>query len=369
MQPHSIVSREAWIAARKAHLAREKELTQARERLNEERRALPWVRSTRTTCSTGPAAKCGWPICSGGRRPARGAALHVLRRTGTKAARAASFWADGFERMIPHLAARDTTLVAISRAPLEELAAFKARMGWTFDCCHPATAISIMTMPCRSRRDAVKSGENIYNFGTSGFAIEDAPGISGSTATRPGKSPYLFLLRARPRHDDAAYHYSTSRHSVVTRKACRIRWIGCGYVTSTHRRRFRHPAVIHERHSSLRAQAIQGLPAMLMTSRGNEPWPMSTDFIVAVPKKNIAAYRKMSTKAGKIWREYGALGLSRMGRRRRQGRQTHLVPAQRQTRSRARPWCSPGSPTSHAHNATRSTPRLMADPRLKSWEI
>ena len=30
-------------------------------------------------------------------------------------------------------------------------------------------------------------------------------------------------------------------------------------------------------------------------------------FIVAVPKKNIAAYRKMSTKAGKIWREYGAL--------------------------------------------------------------
>ena len=30
-------------------------------------------------------------------------------------------------------------------------------------------------------------------------------------------------------------------------------------------------------------------------------------FIVAVPKKNIAAYRKMSTKAGKIWREYGAI--------------------------------------------------------------
>ena len=44
-----------------------------------------------------------------------------------------SFWADGFERMIPHLAARDTTMVAISRAPLEKLAAFKARMGWTFD--------------------------------------------------------------------------------------------------------------------------------------------------------------------------------------------------------------------------------------------
>jgi uncharacterized protein YbaA (DUF1428 family) len=40
-----------------------------------------------------------------------------------------------------------------------------------------------------------------------------------------------------------------------------------------------------------------------------EETPMSyvDGFIVAVPKKNIAAYRKMSTKAGKIWREYGAL--------------------------------------------------------------
>jgi len=38
-------------------------------------------------------------------------------------------WADGFERMVPHLAARDTTLVAISRAPLPKLEAFKAADG------------------------------------------------------------------------------------------------------------------------------------------------------------------------------------------------------------------------------------------------
>ena len=57
MQPHNVVSREAWIAARKAHLAHEKEFTHARERLNEERRSLPWVRSTRITCSTDLAAR------------------------------------------------------------------------------------------------------------------------------------------------------------------------------------------------------------------------------------------------------------------------------------------------------------------------
>jgi predicted dithiol-disulfide oxidoreductase (DUF899 family) len=41
MQPHKIVSREEWIAARKAHLAREKEYTLARDRLSAERRDLP----------------------------------------------------------------------------------------------------------------------------------------------------------------------------------------------------------------------------------------------------------------------------------------------------------------------------------------
>ena len=44
MQPHKIVSQQEWIEARKALMAREKEFTRARDRLNEERRALPWVR-------------------------------------------------------------------------------------------------------------------------------------------------------------------------------------------------------------------------------------------------------------------------------------------------------------------------------------
>ena len=41
MQPHPVVSREQWLAARKAHLAQEKEFTLARDRLSAERRALP----------------------------------------------------------------------------------------------------------------------------------------------------------------------------------------------------------------------------------------------------------------------------------------------------------------------------------------
>ncbi|MGL1446893.1 DUF899 family protein, partial [Vibrio parahaemolyticus] len=60
------------------------------------------------------------------------------------ACKSCSFGVDGFERMVPHLAARDTTMVAISRAPLAKLEAFKQRMGWTFDW--------------------VSSGENDFNY-------------------------------------------------------------------------------------------------------------------------------------------------------------------------------------------------------------
>ena len=79
-------------------------------------------------------------------------------------------------------------------------------------------------------------------------------------------------------------------------------------------------------------------------------------FIVAVPKKNIAAYRKMSTKAGKVWREYGALDYREwVADDVKVGKLTRFRAAS--SRSRARPWCSPGSPTSHARSATRSMPR------------
>ena len=80
MQPHTIVSREEWIAARKAHLAHEKEYTQARERLAEERRALPWVKVDKDYVFDGPAWKGVARRPVQGTQPARGAARHVRAR-------------------------------------------------------------------------------------------------------------------------------------------------------------------------------------------------------------------------------------------------------------------------------------------------
>jgi predicted dithiol-disulfide oxidoreductase (DUF899 family) len=132
MQPHKIVSREEWIETRKALMAREKELTRARDRLSEERRALPWVKVDKTYVFEGPDGRKALADLFGGRSQL--VVQHFMFAPDwNEGCKSCSFWVDQFDHMVPHLAARDTTLVAISRAPLHKLEAFKARMGWTFD--------------------------------------------------------------------------------------------------------------------------------------------------------------------------------------------------------------------------------------------
>src|SRR6202049_2586759 len=152
MQPHTIVSREEWIAARKAHLAHEKEYTKARDRLSAERRALPWVKVDKSYVFDGPNGKQTLGDLFAGRNQL--VVQHFMFAPDwNEGCKSCSFWADGFERMIPHLAARDTTLVAISRAPLAKNLT-RSKRGWA----GPSTGslrritISITTTPSRLRR-------------------------------------------------------------------------------------------------------------------------------------------------------------------------------------------------------------------------
>ena len=98
----------------------------------EERRALPWVKVDKDYVFDGPGGKVGLADLFKG-TPQLVVQHFMFAPDWDAGCKSCSFWADGFERMIPHLAARDTTLVAVSRAPLEKLEAFKQRMGWTFD--------------------------------------------------------------------------------------------------------------------------------------------------------------------------------------------------------------------------------------------
>jgi predicted dithiol-disulfide oxidoreductase (DUF899 family) len=176
-QPHNIVSRPEWIAARRAHLAHEKEFTRLRDRLSAERRALPWVKVEKNYMFDGPSGKYTLGDLFKGRSQL--VVQHFMFGPDwSEGCKSCSFWADGFERMIPHLAARDTSLVAISRAPLAKLDAFKKRMGWTFDWFSSAANDFNYDYVVSFTPEEINSGAKLYNFGTSNFAIEEAPGIS-----------------------------------------------------------------------------------------------------------------------------------------------------------------------------------------------
>ena len=207
MQPHKIVSRQEWIEARKSHLAREKELTRARDRLSEERRALPWVKVDKDYLFDSPEGKKTLADLFKGNSQL--VVQHFMfAPEWNEGCKSCSFWADGFERMVPHLAARDTTLVAVSRAPLSKLLAFKTRMGWTFDWVSSVESDFNYDYAVSFTQDDIQSGAKIYNFGTSGFGIEEAPGISAFYRNEAGDIFHTYSCFARGLDMmNAAYHY------------------------------------------------------------------------------------------------------------------------------------------------------------------
>ena len=207
MQPHRIVSREEWIEARKAHMAHEKEFTRARDRLAEERRALPWVKVDKDYAFAGPSGAAHLADLFKG-RPQLIVQHFMFAPDWDAGCKSCSFWADGFERMIPHLAARDTTLVAVSRAPLQKLDAFSKRMGWSFDWYSSEGSDFNYDFAVSFTPEQIRDGHASYNFGTSGFGIEDAPGISVFYRDEAGNIFNTYSCFARGLDMmNAAYHY------------------------------------------------------------------------------------------------------------------------------------------------------------------
>jgi len=128
---HATVSRDEWLAARKALLAREKEFTKARDELSAARRGLPWVKVDKTYVFDGADGRQSLAELFAGR--AQLIVYHFMFAPDWNAGCLhCSHWADNFNAVIVHLNHRDVTMVAVSRAPYEKLAAYRKRMGWSF---------------------------------------------------------------------------------------------------------------------------------------------------------------------------------------------------------------------------------------------
>ncbi len=204
---HPVVSQPEWIEARKRFLAREKEFTRLRDALSAERRALPWVRVEKEYVFQGPGGAETLAELFAGRSQL--IVQHfMLGRGWPEGCKSCSFWADNFNGTDMHLAARDVTLLAASSAPLAEIEAFKARMGWSFKWVSSAGSTFNQDFHVTFSPEALEQGEVEYNYASVKISGTERPGISVFARDTGGTVFHTYSCYARGLDMmNGAYHY------------------------------------------------------------------------------------------------------------------------------------------------------------------
>jgi predicted dithiol-disulfide oxidoreductase (DUF899 family) len=174
---HPVVSRDRWVADRKTLLAHEKELTRLHDQIASERRALPWVCIDKNYVFDTTEGPRTLAELFEGRRQLL--VQHFMLGPGwEQGCPSCSFMADHTDGMTVHLAHRDTTFVAISRAPLAEIQRFRQRMGWQFKWVSSNANDFNFDFGVSFTPEEKAKGEVTYNYGTQPFESEEMPGIS-----------------------------------------------------------------------------------------------------------------------------------------------------------------------------------------------
>ena len=212
---HKVGTREEWQAARDELLAEEKELTRRNDELAKKRRELPWVpveeeysfetdEGTKSLAELfdgrsqlliyhfmfGPTYEAGCPVCSS--------------------------IADTIVPNAVHLAARDVTMLLVSRAPVEKLLAYKKRMGWDIEWVsaggsdfnrdlgftHTEEELRPFLegeIPPAAKQMAERSGVDV------GIYVTEGPGLS-AYALSDGTVYRTYVTTARGREPAMAYY-------------------------------------------------------------------------------------------------------------------------------------------------------------------
>lgn len=174
---HPVVSGDRWLAARKTLLAREKELTRLQDQIARERRALPWVRVDKDYAFDTLEGPRSLADLFEGRSQLL--VQHFMFAPGwEQGCKSCSYMADHNDGAIPHLAQRDVSFVAISRAPLADLQRFRQRMGWRFDWVSSHGSDFNHDFGVNFTQDEMSVGKVRYNYTMQPFPHEEAPGIS-----------------------------------------------------------------------------------------------------------------------------------------------------------------------------------------------
>ncbi len=172
-----VVSRREWLTAHTQFLAKEKELTRLSDELAGLRRELPWTRVEKEYVFTGPQGKLSLADLFNGRSQL--ATYHFMFGPDwEEGCPGCSYVMDHMQGAVEHLGARDVSLVLISRAPVEKLAAFPKRMGWHFRWVSSGGNDFNRDFGVYFTKQEVDSGAKAYNFATTAPHGEENPGLS-----------------------------------------------------------------------------------------------------------------------------------------------------------------------------------------------
>ncbi len=174
---HPVASRDEWIAARKALLAKEKDFTRLRDELSRQRRELPWVKVEKPYVFDGPIGK--ETLAQLFEQRSQLVVYHFMfSPEWEQGCKHCSFWADHFDGMQVHLNHRDVTMVAISRAPLARLEPFRKRMGWKFKWLSSFETDFNHDYSASFTAEENQSGMAFYNFAIVNVGHSDREGVS-----------------------------------------------------------------------------------------------------------------------------------------------------------------------------------------------
>jgi predicted dithiol-disulfide oxidoreductase (DUF899 family) len=193
---HPIVSPGEWLQARKSLLAKEKEFTRLRDELSRQRRELPWEKVEKNYVFEGPKGKESLADCFEGRSQL--IVYHFMFGPDwPEGCPSCSMVADHFDGSLIHLVQRDVTLVAVSRARREQIEAFQKRMGWHFKWVSSNGTDFNRDHHVSFTPEELAQGAKPYNYGSSGFPSDEAPGVSVFIKDAQGEIFHTYSAYAR----------------------------------------------------------------------------------------------------------------------------------------------------------------------------
>jgi predicted dithiol-disulfide oxidoreductase (DUF899 family) len=184
------------MAARKRLLVKEKQLTRLADKLAKERRALPWEAIAKEYVFDGPNGRETLAQLFDGRSQL--VVYHFMFGPDWDAGCPhCSRWADNFNGVIVHLNQRDVTMVAVSRAPYEKLAAYRQRMGWSFKWVSSFGSDFNYDFNVSFTPEEMRTKKAFYNFKTRNPDAPEREGVSVFYKDAKGKVYRTYSTFAR----------------------------------------------------------------------------------------------------------------------------------------------------------------------------